>query len=495
MKIYAKPLYFIIIILILYAGLLATDQPAGAAAPTPGPNTTGQIWGRALMPDGATGIPGCEVRLLWKNDLLLAQTISDDDGNFYFTMLQPNDDTWSYRLVIRRGDWGETTTQQFPVMADSATTVHVKVFPYIGSLQLSASDSRLCADDASRVTLTATLFDVNGAPVPDGMQVELTQGSYYGNPGKFYSGALNGTDITLTTHGGTVQAQYGDVPGDTLSRSVQITATCIESPASRSLNLTLDLVNPNVIRGTVYDATGRPVPYAKVFLYRWDGARFVGYNSTETGNRTDGSGICDANGSYRYAVLPPGDYRVNASESTFAGSSRVSVVRGTYNLDIGLPMGRGSIRGWVKDNEGNAVSGATVSLLRFYGSDLSLMATNTTAADGSFSFDDVWHGKYDVQVVCGNQTADMPVTLDENRTSVTVPLLHAVDINPGASASPGPGDGIVTPGPSTKATPKPPTPTPPPVTLSYMVSSYGVAMAVMVVIAAGIFMIAMRMRR
>jgi hypothetical protein len=220
------------------------------------------------------------------------------------------------------------------------------------------------------------------------------------------------------------------------SRSVQITAECIESPDSKSMNLTIDLVNPNVIRGTIYDATGQPVPFAKVILYKWNGAKFVSYNSTETGDRTDGSGVCDANGSYRFVVLPAGDYRVNASESTYTSASRVTVVRGTYDLDISLPMGRGSIRGWVKDNKGEAVPGTTVSLLRFYGQDLSLKATNVTASDGSFSFIDIWYGKYDLQAVYGNQSADLPLVLEENRTSVTLALLHDVPaVTPGPSVT------------------------------------------------------------
>jgi len=496
MKIYLKSLYFIIVIIILYLSFPLIVHPA-QAVPAPGPNTTGQVWGRALMPDGATGIAGCEVELLWANDQLLARTTSDASGNFYFTLLQPNDDTWSYRLVVTRGTWGQSVTQQFSVMNDSATNVQVRVYPYPGGFSLSSSNVVIKADDSSRVTLTASLADVNGAPVPDGMHVKFTQGSYFGNPGVFYAGATNGSELTLATQGGKVQVQFGNVSGDTISRSVQITAACVESPDSRSLNLTIDLVNPNVIRGTVYDATGKPVPFARVSLYRWNGGKFVGYNSTEAGNRTDGSGVCDTNGSYRFVVLPAGDYRVNASESTYTNSSRITLVRGTYDADIILPMGRGSIRGWVKGNKGEAVPGVTVSLLRFYGSDLRRMATNTTAADGSFSFGDIWYGKYDVQAVYGNQTADMPVVLEENRTSVTLSLLHDVPaVSPGPSVSPGPANATSTPGPrpSATVTPKPPTPTPPPVTPAYLVSTYGVAIAIMVLISAALLLITLRMR-
>jgi Carboxypeptidase regulatory-like domain len=496
MKIFPLSLYFIIIVLILGLSCMLVAPPA-QAVPTPGPNVTGQVWGRALMPDGATGIPGCEVQLLWKNDALLTKTTSDADGNFYFTLLQPSEDTWSYRLVVTRGTWGATTTQQFSVMADSATNVQVRVYPYPGQISLSASGTVLKADDSSRVTVTASLYDVNGAPVPDGMHVTFTQSSYYLNPGMFYAGATNGTDITVVTQDGKAQVQFGGVPGDALSRRVQITAACVESPFTKSLNLTIDLLNPNVIRGLVYDATGRPVSFAKVFLYRWDGTKFVGYNSAETGNHTDGSGVCDANGSYRFSVLPAGDYRVNASESTYAASARVSVVRGTYDLDISLPMGRGNIEGLVKDNKGNAVPGATVSLLRFYGKDLTLKATNVTGADGSFSFPDIWYGPYDIRAVYADQSVELPLVLNAGRVPVLLTLLRdAPSVTPGPSITPLPANVTATPGPhpTVTVTPRPPTPTPPPVTLSYLVSSYGIAIAVMVLIAAVLFLIAMRMK-
>jgi protocatechuate 3,4-dioxygenase beta subunit len=497
MKMHPKSLYFIIAIIILCFSFLLLAPPAGAV-PSPGPNTTGQVWGRALMPDGATGIAGCQVQLLWKNDQVLASTISDADGNFYFTLLQPSDDTWSYRLVVTRGSWGATTTQQFSVMADSATNVVVLIYPFIGSLSLSSSGNALDADGSSRVNLTLSLFDADGKPVPDGMHVDFKQNSSYGSPGLFYAGLLNGTAIKAVTHGGKVQVQYGDIPGDTLSRNVQITAVCDESPASKIFNLNINIVNPNVIGGTVYDATGRPVPFANVFLFRWDGAKFVGYNSTETEVINDGSGVCDANGSYRFAVLPAGDYRVNASMSPFSNSSRVTVVRGTYDVDIGLPIGRGNIEGRVNDNKGNPVMGAKISLLRFDGSNLTRMATNSTSADGSFSFTDNLYGNYNLQTVYANQSADTPIVLNDNRLQVAITLSKDVPaVTPGASVTPTPSSGTVTPcpRPTATATPRPPTPTPPPVTPSYLISSYGIAIAVMVLIAAAIFLVLMRARR
>ncbi len=102
-------------------------------------------------------------------------------------------------------------------------------------------------------------------------------------------------------------------------------------------------------------------------------------------------------------------------------------------------MGRGNIEGLVKDNKGKAVPGATVSLLRFYGKDLTLKATNVTGADGSFSFPDIWYGPYDIRAVYADQSVELPLVLNEGRIPVLLTLLRDVpSVTPGPSITPCP---------------------------------------------------------
>jgi hypothetical protein len=488
MKIYLRILYFTIIIIILHAALGGVARAADPA--------TGYIMGRVTLPDESTGVPGCEVQVLGRNDAPVAKTATDASGNFYFTNLPPSGESWGYRLVVKKGSWGHSTTQQFPVMEGGATQAVVKIFPYIGALSFASDRQTLAADGSSRANLTATLYDVEGRPVPDGIHVRFTQSSFYPDPGKFFADGANGTEVVAATRDGKVLLQYGDVPGDTLSRGARIDAAVVESDGARALNLTFGLANPNVITGKVYDATGRPVPHAAVFLARWDGVgKYTGYNSTEGGNATDGRGRCDAGGTYRFAIMPAGDYMVTASESTFANSTLVTVVRGKYEKDIVLPMSRGSIKGWIKDAGGNAVAGATVALIRAYDGSLQEMATNASDAGGQFLFEDVWYGQYNIQAVVGNQTVDTPLVLDLPKTSVTITLLSSA---PSGAPTQPPADlpGNATPAAAphvnATATPRLPTPTPPPVTLSYLATTYGVAFVVLAVIClAGLFIVLM----
>ena len=147
--------------------------------------------------------------------------------------------------------------------------------------------------------------------------------------------------------------------------------------------------------------------------------------------------------------------------------------------------------------KGNAVSGATVSLLRFYGKDLALKATNITGADGSFGFPDIWYGPYDIRAVYADQSVELPLVLNVGRIPVVLTLLRDVPlVTPGPTITPLPTNATATPSPrpTVTVTPRPPTPTPPPVTLSYLISSYGIAIAVMMLIAAALFLIALRMK-
>lgn len=501
MKTYLKIIYFTIAIIILHLAMVSVAQAADSnqtGTNQTGNSQTGYLMGRVTLPDESTGVPACEVQLLGKGDVPMARTTTDSLGNFYFTNLQPNSDTWGYRMIVKKGSWGQSTTQQFSVMEGSATILAIRIYPYIGAFSLVTDRQHFSADGSARANLTISLYDVEGKPVPDGVHVLLTQSSFYPDPGKFFGDAGNGTEIALATTGGKIFVQYGDVPGDTLARGVRIDAAVVESANSRSINLTIDLVNPNIITGTVYDATGSTVPYASVLLERWNGVgKFVGYNSTEGANATDGRGICDANGTYQYAVLPAGDYKVTASESTFTNSTQLTVVRGKYVKDLVLPMSRGNIKGWIKDANGNAVPGAMVTLNRVYTRTLTRMAVNMTDAAGAFSFDNMWYGNYDVQAVAGDQTADSPLVLDVPRTSVTLTMLKAVpvaSVTLKPSASPGNVTPTAAPHGNVTVTPKPPTPTPPPVTGTYVVMTYGIAFAVIAVLCLGTVFVLLRFR-
>ncbi|WP_424357199.1 carboxypeptidase-like regulatory domain-containing protein [Methanocella sp. MCL-LM] len=470
---------------------------------------TGYLMGRVTMPDQQTGIPGAEVELqkdVTGTDVGMAKVTTDAQGNFYITNLEANDESWGYRLVVKKGEWGQSVTQHFSVIEGTSTVVTVRIFPHISRMTVESDKAVINADDTSRANVVIRLYDIDGKPVPDNMNVVVSQDSYYPNPGKFIAGNQNGTELILPTSGGKVAVQYGDIPSDTLARNVKINAECVQSTGSGSTSLSINLVMPNMITGTVYDKTMQPVPYANVFLSRWDGVgKYTGYNSTENGNSTDGSGLADANGTYRFSVMPAGDYMVTANESAFSNSTKVQVIRGTYNMDIILPMSRGSIKGYVSDPDGTLVPGVKVTLFRVYEGKLTQMATAVSDAEGSFSFDDIWYGRYNLQASAGDETADLPLVLDSSKATAAMNLRKAyatptlvptpdVNATPSTNVTATPIVKPTTPANATgkTVTPKPPTPTPFPITPENLLKTYGISIGVIAIICAGMVVLAMR---
>ncbi|HMK46047.1 MAG TPA: carboxypeptidase-like regulatory domain-containing protein [Methanocella sp.] len=452
------------------------------------------------MPDESTGIPGCDVELQGQGDVNMAKITSDAQGNFYITNLEPNGDTWGYRIVVKKDNWGESITQHFSVLENTSTIVAIRVYPYVGRMTMKSDGRSIEADGKSRTNLTVSLYDVNGQPVPDNMHIKLTQNAYYPDPGLFFAGADNGTEMVLPTKDGNVTLQYGGIPGDILDRSVQLQAESLESAGNSSIDLPINLTNPNIITGTIYDLTMRPVPNATVSLAKWNGATsYIGYNSTPGSNSSAGNSTADATGKYNFSVMPAGNYQVTASDSTFSNSTNVTLVRGTYRMDIVLPMNRGSIKGWVNDANGALVPGVKVTLYRVYAGKLSLTASNVSDDQGRFSFDDIWYGGYDVQAVLGDQTADVPMVLDVPKASAAVSL-HKVytPATPTPSATPAPSVSYV-PTPQGNATgktitPRPPTPTPYPVTPDNIVKTYGLGVLVIAAVCGGVLIAMLRLK-
>ncbi|WP_230742617.1 carboxypeptidase regulatory-like domain-containing protein [Methanooceanicella nereidis] len=394
--------------------ILVSSEPANAAS-------TGYIIGRVTLPDGIKGVENCDIKLLDKYDNVASILNTDQQGNFYITNVEPSETAGLYRLIADKPGWGQSTTQQFNVYSNTSSIVAIRMYPIIGQFTLTAGSASIKADGSSTINITITARDTNGDPLPDGFNVRLIQESYYAAPGLF-PGEGNKYDITLPLKDG-MTVEYGRIPADTLSRNVSIKATILESGKnSRSVGLKIDHVNPNIITGTVYDAGMKPVPYASVYLYRWDGSRYVGYNSSEDpGYANDGRSVADSSGVYRYTILPAGDYRVAANYCSFNNSTDVRVVSGSYVHDIVLSsLKYGMVKGMVLDSDSSPVAGADVTISLVKGDKLEPVMSVRSGYDGSFTFDSVRYGNYGIEAVKNGLTANAPLWLDVDKASVTM---------------------------------------------------------------------------
>lgn len=420
MKISTARLYFTLIIIILNLVFInytfISSQPAYAAVP-------GYIIGRVTLPDGTTGVSGCEVTLVG-NNTFLAKITTDDYGNFYLTNIEPNGNTYYYRINAVKSGWGKCTSRPFSVTSDNSTTVILKMYPDIGYFDVRCDKDSIDADNSSTANLSVVIKDLKGDPVPDGYHVVFSQSSYYPDPGFFVS-SDNKSKVTLTVTGGSISLKYGMIPLDSLSRKVTINAQVLEFPeVTKSIDLPINLVSPNVITGVVYDAEMKPVPFAHVYLTKWDGvSQYRGYNSSEDlQHANDGSSITDAYGVYRYEVLPVGDYKITASDSVFNNTTaNIQVIRGTYKQNIVIPgLKYGSIEGMVFDNNATPVGNASVTLSRVRDGKLEKVSTVLSDSEGKFSFGNNRYGPYNLEAVYSGVTANAPLWLDVDKAVVNV---------------------------------------------------------------------------
>jgi hypothetical protein len=185
------------------------------------------------------------------------------------------------------------------------------------------------------------------------------------------------------------------LPGQTTTASLALTASG-PPPAS------------GAIAGTVTDSAGRPLDGVVVTLYDSSGDFF---DNTTTA----------VDGSYRFSGLPVGSYKIGFDartsdprhnyvpqffngKPTLAAADPVAVTAGrTATADASLVTGL-QISGVVTDQAGDALTGLEVDL---YDSSKQLIASTSTAADGSYTFAGLAAGTYyvgfDTSSFCGDE--------------------------------------------------------------------------------------------
>jgi len=137
----------------------------------------------------------------------------------------------------------------------------------------------------------------------------------------------------------------------------------------------------------------------------------VGLFAQGSGDTPVASTVTDAQGDYSFPNVAPGTYELRASKSQFqtmwyagtpnrAGATALQVTPGDHYTQVSwhLPDATTSIEGQVfgtpwPDYQQTALGGATVELFTVGNTDIPI-ASDTTAADGSYAFDGVAAGDY-----------------------------------------------------------------------------------------------------
>jgi protocatechuate 3,4-dioxygenase beta subunit len=177
-------------------------------------------------------------------------------------------------------------------------------------------------------------------------------------------------------------------------------------------DIRITLANAGVITGTVAEEDGGPAPFAVVSYFVAPDIGQIKFVQTEAESRglalpkSIGGAICDADGKFRIAGLPPGNSTLRALRPaatsvspTYSAVWREKVALGS-NVTMVLP-GLGTIAGNVVDEDGRPVTGYTVSFAIYEPAMLTAAmpaGRPVTSADGSFKIDGIPANHYVIAV-------------------------------------------------------------------------------------------------
>lgn len=216
------------------------------------------------------------------------------------------------------------------------------------------------------------------------------------------SNNLGGASATSTTSGNyvatiIVPGSYNVTVQKTGFKDTTISNYILSGGQSITLNIVMQKL-AGTISGTVKDAGGQNISGASVF-------------ATATGG-TIYSATTNASGSYQITALPLQGYTVNATKSSYLSTQQISVTlsssstTGTANIND-FVLNIGALNGTIKDQNGNGLLDATVSVSGTQGS-----ASSQTSTTGNYSITNLAPGNYNVAIVkSGYTVADTTITL------------------------------------------------------------------------------------
>ena len=390
---------------------------------------------------GEEGFNGVTVNLVNEAGAVAATTTTDADGNYSFTGL--NAGTYTVK-VVKDGELANLTQTEDPDgtkdNASGAITLntdnpvrenvnfgYVKKHAISGNIYLDENrDKTKNGDDLNLSGVTVTLVDGSGNVVAT--TTTDASGNYN------FPGLTDGTyTVKVDTTGKLAGLEQTEDPsGAKNSQSTPITFTRNDP----------DVTNVNFGYAKDYSIAGN--------VYR-DSNRSESKDATETVfqgvtvNLVDASGnvvattTTDADGNYSFSKLPAGDYTVkvvkdgaikdmdqtedpdgtkdNASGKISIGADNPTQTGVNFgynpNNTIKGSVYRDDNRSSSRDGSEEGYEGQTVQLLD---QDGNIVATTTTAADGSYSFEHLPDGTYSVKVVKDGALTDTEQTEDPDGT-------------------------------------------------------------------------------
>ncbi len=390
---------------------------------------------------GEEGFNGVTVNLVNEAGAVVATTTTDADGNYSFTGL--NSGTYTVK-VVKDGELANLTQTEDPDgtkdNASGAITLntdnpvrenvnfgYVKKHAISGNIYLDENrDKTKNGDDVNLSGVTVTLVDGSGNVVAT--TTTDASGNYN------FPGLTDGTyTVKVDTTGKLAGLEQTEDPsGAKNSQSTPITFTRNDPDAT---NVNFGYVPDYSIAGNVYrDSNRSESKDATETVFQG-----VTVNLVDASGNVVATTTTDADGNYSFSKLPAGDYTVkvvkngaikdmdqtedpdgtkdNASGKISIGADNPTQTGVNFgynpNNTIKGSVYRDDNRSSSRDGSEEGYQGQTVQLLD---QDGNVVATTTTAADGSYSFEHLPDGTYSVKAVKDGTLTDTEQTEDPDGT-------------------------------------------------------------------------------
>ncbi|MFC7370131.1 beta strand repeat-containing protein [Fictibacillus iocasae] len=443
----------------------------------------GFITGTITNADTGAPLPETLVRIVDANGNVIAELITDANGNF----TSPGLAAGSYTVVVINPDFlGEVVS--VTVVSGQTETVNIALEPNPGSLFGTVVNSETGEPIAGALVeiflgqnLITTVFtdafgefEVSGLPeailtvtaTAPGFAIDTEDVAVFAGQQSTVSLALlpnpatvsgfvitdtgapvaNASVRAINEAGEIVQTATTDslgrftltnLPPGTLTiiafaegfPSASVDVTLAQGEVLEGVTLVLSQEPVGTISGTITDVNGNPVPGAVINIF------------DENGNLV-GTGITDENGNFSITNLPSGTLTIDVTALGFVSQERDVFLQPGQTLPgtdfVLVPVsGFGSVQGTITDNRGRPVAGALVEIRDANGV---LVDTEVTNEAGNFFVDGLPAGTYTITVIAaGFQTATAAATVvADQTTTVNVTLSPVVPPIPPVPPTPGP---------------------------------------------------------
>lgn len=329
---------------------------------------TSDVSGTVTDSDG-NAVADATVEAINSSGDVVASGTTASDGSYSLTGLSDNTD---YTLAVTASGYDDAS-KSFSTGSGTSETVDISMTTSTYTVGGTVTDSTGTAIENASVTIT------------DSSGVEVGQTKTDSNGHYSISGVEHGTEATIE-----VAADGYVTASKTVTVDSATTADFSLSTASYSY------------AATVEDSSGTAISSATVELLDSDG-NVVSSGTTDTNGQVS---VSAPSGSYDVRISASGyDSATGTADlSTSGDSGTFQLAESTYVLD-----------GTVTDSSGNAIGGASVTLLDSSGATVKEVST---ASDGTYSFSGVKSGDYTVEVAASDYEAgSKSVTVDGATTA------------------------------------------------------------------------------